>query len=110
MSLIGRHKQGGKIQYTISQDNTACKEYRRRVQFVALQRRHGRPQERVASSAPTLFDQKVHGTVMKKLGTTMGYAVQDIEDALSRDEPSAIKDAYLIVRENEMLRAKASMT
>ena len=41
---------------------------------------------------------------MSKLGKTMGYAKHDVQDALARDEPSAIKDAYLIVRENEMMR------
>jgi carbon catabolite-derepressing protein kinase len=34
----------------------------------------------------------------------MGYAKEDVQEALVNDEPSAIKDAYNIVRENEIMR------
>ena len=34
----------------------------------------------------------------------MGYAKDDVQEALAKDEPSAIKDAYLIVRENQIMK------
>ena len=43
---------------------------------------------------------ELHEAVVGKLGCTMGYAKDDIQDALNKEEPSAIKDAYMIVREN----------
>jgi carbon catabolite-derepressing protein kinase len=58
----------------------------------------------IAPTAPAPVVQKLHETVVTKLGKTMGYAEHDVQDALARDEPSAIKDAYLIVRENQMMR------
>ncbi|KAE8844255.1 hypothetical protein PTNB73_03690 [Pyrenophora teres f. teres] len=54
--------------------------------------------------------QALHENVVSKLGKTMGYAKHDVQDALARDEPSAIKDAYLIVRENEMMRDNPLLT
>lgn len=54
----------------------------------------GRPIEEV---------EKIHETVVSRLGRTMGYPKEDVKDALSKDEPSAIKDAYLIVRENQLM-------
>ena len=47
--------------------------------------------------------EQMHEKVVTKLGNTMGYAKEDVKDALSKDEPSAIKDAYLIVRENQLM-------
>jgi carbon catabolite-derepressing protein kinase len=47
--------------------------------------------------------ERIHEKVVGKLGKTMGYAKEDVKDALSKDEPSAIKDAYLIVRENQLM-------
>jgi carbon catabolite-derepressing protein kinase len=58
----------------------------------------------IAPSAAPPIIQKLHDTVVTKLGKTMGYAEHDVQEALARDEPSAIKDAYLIVRENQMMR------
>jgi len=48
--------------------------------------------------------EKLHETVVGKLGKTMGYAKDDVQEALAKDEPSAIKDAYLIVRENQIMK------
>jgi carbon catabolite-derepressing protein kinase len=48
-----------------------------------------------------LGDPEVHKTVIGRLGTTLGYAFDDVQEALLADEPSAIKDAYLIVRERQ---------
>lgn len=55
-------------------------------------------------SKPAAVVQKLHETVVGKLGKTMGYAKDDVQDALAKDEPSAIKDAYLIVRENQIMK------
>ena len=46
---------------------------------------------------------ELHDAVVGKLGSTMGYAKDDVQDALNKEEPSAIKDAYMIVRENQMM-------
>lgn len=35
----------------------------------------------------------------------MGYGIKDVQEALEAEEPSAIKDAYLIVRENKLMQA-----
>jgi carbon catabolite-derepressing protein kinase len=58
----------------------------------------------LAPSQPEAVVQKLHEVVVGKLGKTMGYAKGDVQDALARDEPSAIKDAYLIVRENQIMK------
>jgi carbon catabolite-derepressing protein kinase len=58
----------------------------------------------LATSQPVADVQELHNKVVVKLGKTMGYAQHDVKEALAQDEPSAIKDAYLIVRENEILR------
>ncbi|KAF2704718.1 Pkinase-domain-containing protein [Pleomassaria siparia CBS 279.74] len=58
----------------------------------------------LAPSQPVAVVQKLHDTVVGKLGKTMGYAEHDVQEALARDEPSAIKDAYLIVRENQIMK------
>jgi carbon catabolite-derepressing protein kinase len=34
----------------------------------------------------------------------MGYGKKDVQEALEADEPSAIKDAYMIVRENKLMQ------
>lgn len=49
---------------------------------------------------------ELHEAVVGKLGKTMGYAEDDVQDALNKQEPSAIKDAYMIVRENQMMNSK----
>ncbi|RVX75568.1 hypothetical protein B0A52_00921 [Exophiala mesophila] len=57
----------------------------------------------LAPGKPLEVVEKIHEQVVGKLGRTMGYAKEDVKDALSKDEPSAIKDAYLIVRENQLM-------
>ncbi|KAF2871588.1 serine threonine protein kinase-like protein SNF1p [Massariosphaeria phaeospora] len=64
----------------------------------------------LAPSQPPAVVQKLHETVVGKLGKTMGYAKHDVQDALARDEPSAIKDAYLIVRENQIMKDNPLLT
>lgn len=53
---------------------------------------------------PAAVVERLHETVVGKLGKTMGYAKNDVQEALAKDEPSAIKDAYLIVRENQIMK------
>ncbi|PNS18105.1 hypothetical protein CAC42_4064 [Sphaceloma murrayae] len=55
------------------------------------------------TGVPVIVQEKLHNAVVGKLGKTMGYGMQDVQEALSKDEPSAVKDAYLIVRENTIM-------
>jgi len=57
----------------------------------------------LAPGKPLEVVEQIHERVISKLGQTMGYPQEDVKDALSKDEPSAIKDAYLIVRENQLM-------
>ncbi|KAJ9603842.1 Protein kinase [Cladophialophora chaetospira] len=57
----------------------------------------------LAPGKPVEVAEKIHEQVVGKLGRTMGYDKEDVKEALSKDEPSAIKDAYLIVRENQVM-------
>lgn len=57
----------------------------------------------LAPGKPKEEAEQLHESVVSKLGRTMGYAKDDVKDALRKDEPSAIKDAYLIVRENQLM-------
>lgn len=59
------------------------------------------PRQLAPGKSPEVI-QQIHESVVGKLGRTMGYNTEDVKDALSKDEPSAIKDAYLIVRENQL--------
>ena len=59
----------------------------------------------LAPGKPPALQEKLHQEVVGKLGKTMGYAKDDVQDALGKDEPSAIKDAYLIVRENQIMKS-----
>ena len=45
----------------------------------------------------------IHENVGGKLGKRIGYAKEDVKAALSKDEPSTIKDAYLIIRINQLM-------
>ena len=47
---------------------------------------------------------KIHRAAVAKLERSMGYSREEIEDALKNPEPSAIKDAFFIIAENEMMR------
>lgn len=57
----------------------------------------------LAPGKPMDVVQQLHSSVVSKLGRTMGYPEEDVKDALSKDEPNAIKDAYLIVRETQLM-------
>ena len=59
---------------------------------------------KLAPGKPPAVQEQIHESVIGKLGKTMGYAKDDVQDALGKDEPNAIKDAYLIVRENQIMQ------
>ena len=61
--------------------------------------------KKLAPGKPPAVQEQIHESVIGKLGKTMGYAKDDVQDALGKDEPNAIKDAYLIVRENQIMQA-----
>lgn len=61
-------------------------------------------------SKPAAVQEKLHESVVGKLGKTMGYGREDVQQALRDDEPNAIKDAYLIVRENHIMRTARKFT
>jgi len=61
------------------------------------------PRSIAPEKAPAV-QQKLHDSVVGKLGKTMGYGREDVQQALSENEPNAIKDAYMIVRENHIMR------
>nr|POE56238.1 carbon catabolite-derepressing protein kinase [Quercus suber] len=63
----------------------------------------------LARGKPVAVREKLHNSVVGKLGKTMGYAARDVQEALAKDEPSAIKDAYLIVRENTLMMTNPSL-
>jgi len=63
----------------------------------------------LAKGTPAVVKEKLHQSVVGKLGKTMGYAPDDVQEALAKDEPSAIKDAYLIVRENQLMKTNPSL-
>ncbi|KAH9906673.1 protein kinase SNF1 [Xylariomycetidae sp. FL2044] len=58
----------------------------------------------IAPHASAKVQEKLHNEVTEKISKTMGYGKRDVQEALEADEPSAIKDAYMIVRENKMMQ------
>ncbi|KAF4981422.1 hypothetical protein FZEAL_2770 [Fusarium zealandicum] len=58
----------------------------------------------IAPNAPERVQERLHNEVTEKISKTMGYGKSDVEEALQAAEPSAIKDAYMIVRENKMMQ------
>ena len=63
----------------------------------------------LAPGKPPEVQEQIHDSVIGKLGKTMGYAKDDVQDALGKDEPNAIKDAYLIVRENQIMQTNRKL-
>lgn len=63
-------------------------------------RRHP-PRNRDTSRANAAGE--LHEAVVGKLKKTLGYGNEDVHEALGKEEPNAIKDAYNIVRENQMM-------
>ncbi|KAI1435234.1 protein kinase SNF1 [Xylaria sp. CBS 124048] len=58
----------------------------------------------IAPNAPAQIQEKLHEEVTDKISKTMGYGKRDVQEALEADEPSTIKDAYMIVRENKLMQ------
>jgi carbon catabolite-derepressing protein kinase len=58
----------------------------------------------IAPNASEKVQEKLHNEVTDKISRTMGYGKGDVEEALQSEEPSAIKDAYMIVRENKLMQ------
>ncbi|KAJ5154359.1 Ubiquitin-associated domain (UBA) [Penicillium coprophilum] len=56
---------------------------------------------------PPPVQHKIHRIAVSKLERSMGYGREDIEEALRHPEPSAIKDAFSIVVENEMMQTNS---
>ncbi|KAH8811864.1 BcSNF1, Snf1-like protein kinase [Xylogone sp. PMI_703] len=59
----------------------------------------------IAPHATPAVQEKLHEQVTEKISKTMGYGIKDVQEALAAEEPSAIKDAYLIVRENKLMES-----
>lgn len=58
----------------------------------------------IAPNASAKVQEKLHDEVTEKISKTMGYGKKDVQEALEAAEPSAIKDAYMIVRENKLMQ------
>ncbi|KAL2856281.1 kinase-like domain-containing protein [Aspergillus pseudodeflectus] len=59
---------------------------------------------KIALGKPQAIQNKISQVAISKLERSMGYGRDDIEDALKHPEPSAIKDAFFIIVENEMMQ------
>ncbi|MCJ1307677.1 Protein kinase [Agyrium rufum] len=66
--------------------------------------------QKVAPTKPPEVQQKIHDKIIGKLGKTLGYAKDDVQEALEKTEPNAIKDAYLIVRESQIMQTNPSLS
>ncbi|KAH6683186.1 serine threonine protein kinase [Halenospora varia] len=64
----------------------------------------------IAPHASPAVQEKLHVQVTEKISKTMGYGIKDVQEALAAEEPSAIKDAYLIVRENKLMQANPNLS
>ncbi|KAL2818412.1 carbon catabolite derepressing protein kinase Snf1 [Aspergillus cavernicola] len=62
---------------------------------------------KMAPGKPQAIQNKLSQVAISKLERSMGYGREDIEDALKHPEPSAIKDAFFIVVENEMMQTNS---
>ncbi|CAL5866329.1 uncharacterized protein PFLUO_LOCUS537 [Penicillium psychrofluorescens] len=62
---------------------------------------------KLSTGKPLPVQQKIHQVAVSKLERSMGYGREDIEDALRHPEPSAIKDAFFIIVENEMMQTSS---
>jgi serine/threonine protein kinase len=65
---------------------------------------------KVGAGKPVPVQHKIHQIAVSKLERSMGYDREDIEDALRHPEPSAIKDAFSIVVENEMMQTNCELS
>ena len=63
----------------------------------------------IAPKAHPQVQERLYDEVTEKISKTMGYNRKDVVEALEAEEPSAIKDAYLIVRENKIMSANPKL-
>lgn len=56
----------------------------------------------VMPNAPRQIQERLHAEVTEKISKAIGVGKADVQEALEASEPSAIKDAYLLVRENKI--------
>ncbi|KAL4991946.1 kinase-like domain-containing protein [Aspergillus falconensis] len=62
---------------------------------------------KIAAGKPYAIQNKISQVAISKLERSMGYGREDIEDALRHPDPSAIKDAFFIIVENEMMQTNS---
>ncbi|KKZ66814.1 hypothetical protein EMCG_07503 [[Emmonsia] crescens] len=62
---------------------------------------------RIAPGRSLAAQEKIQQSAITKLERRMGVDREDINDALKKPEPSAIKDAFFIVVENEMMQTNS---
>lgn len=62
----------------------------------------------IAPGKSPAAQERIRQNAVTKLERRMGYGKEDIQDALRRPEPSAIKDAFFIVVENEMMQTNCA--
>ncbi|KMP05768.1 carbon catabolite-derepressing protein kinase [Coccidioides immitis RMSCC 3703] len=61
----------------------------------------------IAPGKPAAVRERIRENAVSKLERRMGYGKEDIQEALRKPEPSAIKDAFFIVVENEMMQTNS---
>lgn len=64
---------------------------------------------KIAPGMPPAAQEQIHRNAVAKLQRRMGYGMHDIQDALRKPEPSAIKDAFFIVVENEVMQTNCKL-
>ncbi|KAK1144515.1 Protein kinase [Aspergillus melleus] len=62
---------------------------------------------KLAPGKPLSAQHKINQVAISKLERSMGYAREDIEESLKHPEPSAVKDAFFIIVENEMMQTNS---
>ncbi|KAL1963464.1 hypothetical protein VTN77DRAFT_8365 [Rasamsonia byssochlamydoides] len=62
---------------------------------------------KIAPGKPVSVQEKIHQVAVSKLERSMGYRKEEIEETLRKPEPSAIKDAFFIIAENEMMQTNS---
>ncbi|OXV05335.1 hypothetical protein Egran_06896 [Elaphomyces granulatus] len=62
---------------------------------------------KIAPGKSTSFQQKIHQVTVSKLERSMGYKKEEIEETLRKPEPSAVKDAFFIIAENELMQTNS---
>ncbi|EFW99176.1 carbon catabolite derepressing protein kinase [Grosmannia clavigera kw1407] len=63
----------------------------------------------IAPHASAKVQEKLHDEVTEKISKTMGYGRKDVQEALEANVPSAIKDAYMIVRDNKLMQINPTL-